>query len=72
MFLTYSIFDIFLPSIMVQVNDTVGTLARGRYHKDVIAAVILGTGINAAYVERASEIHKWHIGMVLFPNQGRW
>ncbi|XP_021741405.1 hexokinase-1 [Chenopodium quinoa] len=43
------------------VNDTVGTLAGGRYHKeDVIAAVILGTGTNAAYVERASAIPKWH------------
>ncbi|KAK9705910.1 hypothetical protein RND81_07G091400 [Saponaria officinalis] len=43
------------------VNDTVGTLAGGRYHNnDVIAAVILGTGTNAAYVERASAIPKWH------------
>ena len=46
---------------MIQVNDTVGTLAGGRYYKgDVIAAVILGTGTNAAYVERASAIPKWH------------
>jgi len=45
----------------MQVNDTVGTLAGGRfYHPDVIAAVILGTGTNAAYVERASAIPKWH------------
>ncbi|KMT03209.1 hypothetical protein BVRB_8g197580 [Beta vulgaris subsp. vulgaris] len=43
------------------VNDTVGTLAGGRYTKgNVIAAVILGTGTNAAYVERASAIPKWH------------
>ncbi|KAK9715422.1 hypothetical protein RND81_06G163800 [Saponaria officinalis] len=43
------------------VNDTVGTLAGGRYYNnDVIAAVILGTGTNAAYVERASAIPKWH------------
>lgn len=43
------------------VNDTIGTLAGGRYHnKDVIAAVILGTGTNAAYVERAHAIPKWH------------
>ncbi|XP_057439887.1 hexokinase-1-like [Lotus japonicus] len=34
------------------VNDTVGTLAGGRfYDQDVIAAVILGTGTNAAYVD---------------------
>lgn len=38
-----------------------GTLAGGRYfHKDVIAAVILGTGTNAAYVESAQAIPKWH------------
>lgn len=43
------------------VNDTVGTLAGGRYNNpDVIAAVILGTGTNAAYVERANAIPKWH------------
>ncbi|KAM5547555.1 hypothetical protein ABKV19_001843 [Rosa sericea] len=43
------------------VNDTIGTLAGGRYHgPDVIAAVILGTGTNAAYVERAHAIPKWH------------
>lgn len=44
----------------MQVNDTVGTLAGGRYsNPDVIAAVILGTGTNAAYVERAHAIPKW-------------
>ncbi|XAR67059.1 Hexokinase [Bertholletia excelsa] len=43
------------------VNDTIGTLAGGRYDDpDVIAAVILGTGTNAAYVERAHAIPKWH------------
>ncbi|KAK3439088.1 hypothetical protein EUGRSUZ_C03728 [Eucalyptus grandis] len=43
------------------VNDTIGTLAGGRfYNSDVIAAVILGTGTNAAYVERAQAIPKWH------------
>ncbi|KAK1413882.1 hypothetical protein QVD17_29618 [Tagetes erecta] len=42
------------------VNDTVGTLAGGRYsNTNVIAAVILGTGTNAAYVERANAIPKW-------------
>lgn len=45
----------------MQVNDTVGTLARGKYNNnDVIAALILGTGTNAAYVERANAIPKWH------------
>ncbi|OIW16925.1 hypothetical protein TanjilG_00134 [Lupinus angustifolius] len=48
-------------SVTALVNDTVGTLAGGRYeNKDVIAAVILGTGTNAAYVERAQAIPKWH------------
>ncbi|MQL87270.1 hypothetical protein Taro_019813 [Colocasia esculenta] len=43
------------------VNDTIGTLAGGRYYdKDVSVAVILGTGTNAAYVERANAIPKWH------------
>ncbi|KAL5697758.1 hexokinase [Ranunculus cassubicifolius] len=42
------------------VNDTIGTLAGGRYvDNDVVAAVILGTGTNAAYVEHASAIPKW-------------
>ena len=41
-------------------NDTIGTLAGGSYYNDnVIAAVILGTGTNAAYVERAHAIPKW-------------
>uniref|UniRef100_A0A0D9WIZ2 hexokinase n=1 Tax=Leersia perrieri TaxID=77586 RepID=A0A0D9WIZ2_9ORYZ len=43
------------------INDTIGTLAGGRYDdNDVIIAVILGTGTNAAYVERANAIPKWH------------
>ncbi|KAJ4958545.1 hypothetical protein NE237_025656 [Protea cynaroides] len=43
------------------VNDTIGTLAGGRYDdSDVAVAVILGTGTNAAYVERAHAIPKWH------------
>ncbi|KAK6125141.1 hypothetical protein DH2020_041107 [Rehmannia glutinosa] len=43
------------------VNDTIGTLAGGRYtNSDVAVAVILGTGSNAAYVERAQAIPKWH------------
>jgi hexokinase len=47
-------------NIFVQVNDTVGTLAGGRYiDNDVAAAVILGTGTNAAYVEHANAIPKW-------------
>ncbi|KAJ6315604.1 hypothetical protein OIU78_018972 [Salix suchowensis] len=41
------------------VNDTVGTLALGRYHDaDTVAAVIIGTGTNACYLERADAIIK--------------
>ncbi|KAI3917669.1 hypothetical protein MKW98_021431 [Papaver atlanticum] len=41
------------------VNDTIGTLAGGKYfNNNVAAAVILGTGTNAAYVERAHAIPK--------------
>lgn len=42
------------------VNDTVATLAGGRYwDQDVMVAVILGTGTNACYVECAEAIPKW-------------
>ncbi|VAH79585.1 unnamed protein product [Triticum turgidum subsp. durum] len=43
------------------VNDTVGTLAAGRYvDNDTMVAVILGTGTNAAYIEHGDAIPKWH------------
>ncbi|KAJ3673273.1 hypothetical protein LUZ60_006647 [Juncus effusus] len=48
-------------NVTALVNDTIGTLAGGRYDdNDVVAAIIMGTGSNAAYVERAHEIPKWH------------
>nr|CAD1822204.1 unnamed protein product [Ananas comosus var. bracteatus] len=54
--------------VAVLVNDTVGTLAGGRYHdEDVAVAVILGTGTNAAYVEKAHAIPKWN---GLYPKSG--
>ncbi|XP_028758878.1 hexokinase-3-like [Neltuma alba] len=41
------------------VNDTVGTLALGHYHDvDTVAAIIIGTGTNACYVERADALIK--------------
>lgn len=41
------------------VNDTVGTLALGHYYdKDTVAAVIIGTGTNACYLERTDAIIK--------------
>ncbi|XP_059629184.1 hexokinase-1-like [Cornus florida] len=43
------------------VNDTIGTLAGGIYYNQaVIAVLISGTGTNAAYVEQAHAIPKWH------------
>uniref|UniRef100_A0A0E0HAJ8 Phosphotransferase n=1 Tax=Oryza nivara TaxID=4536 RepID=A0A0E0HAJ8_ORYNI len=41
------------------INDTVGTLAAGSYYdEDVVVGVILGTGSNAAYLEKANAIPK--------------
>ncbi|KAM0947862.1 putative hexokinase [Dioscorea sansibarensis] len=41
------------------VNDTVGTLALGHYYdEDTVAAVIIGTGTNACYIERTDAIIK--------------
>lgn len=46
--------------IVAMVNDTVGTLVSGRYSKPSCrVGVILGTGTNAAYVERKAAIPKW-------------
>ena len=47
--------------VLVQVNDTVGTLAGGRYNfeEETMVGCILGTGTNACYVERAAEVQKW-------------
>ena len=43
--------------LKTQMNDTVGTLAGGKYsNKDLIAAMILCTICNATYVERANAI----------------
>ncbi|CAN6485909.1 unnamed protein product [Victoria cruziana] len=45
--------------IAALVNDTVGTLAVGHYYdEDTVAAIIIGTGTNACYVERADAITK--------------
>ncbi|KAF9601752.1 hypothetical protein IFM89_022866 [Coptis chinensis] len=47
--------------VVALINDTIGTLGGGRYdNNDVVASVILGTGTNAAYVERPNVIPKWH------------
>lgn len=53
----------------MQINDTVGTVAKARFsNQDVIAGVILGTGTNAAYLEHVNAIPKWH-GVV--PKSGK-
>ncbi|CAK9184349.1 unnamed protein product [Ilex paraguariensis] len=45
--------------VVALLNDSVGTLALGHYHdEDTVAAVIIGTGSNACYVERADAIIK--------------
>lgn len=45
--------------LFLQVNDTVGTLALGHYHdEDTVAAVIIGAGTNACYIERTDAIIK--------------
>nr|PNR28815.1 hypothetical protein PHYPA_027507 [Physcomitrium patens] len=44
--------------VAVLVNDTVGTLAGGRYwNEDVMVGMILGTGTNACYVEHDLPSH---------------
>lgn len=41
-------------------DNTIGELAGGRYyHKDTVAAVSLGMGTNAAYIEQPQEISRW-------------
>lgn len=44
-----------------QVNDTVGTLAGGRFNfeEETMIGCIIGTGTNACYVERADSVQKW-------------
>lgn len=45
--------------IRALLNDTVGTLASGRYNDpDVLVGIILGTGTNGAYVEATKNIKK--------------
>ncbi|XWS45077.1 hypothetical protein CRYUN_Cryun15aG0105700 [Craigia yunnanensis] len=43
------------------VDDTVGNIAGGRYYnKDSVAAITLGMGTNAAYVDTAQSAPRWH------------
>lgn len=46
--------------VTAMVNDTVGTLLASAYVKpNTLAGVILGTGTNAAYYEKLTDITKW-------------
>jgi len=47
--------------ISALVNDTVGTLAGGRFNfeEETMIGCIIGTGTNACYVERADAVQKW-------------
>ncbi|XP_052878194.1 probable hexokinase-like 2 protein isoform X2 [Gossypium arboreum] len=45
----------------LQVDDIVGNLAGGRYYdKDCVAAITLGMGTNAAYVDTTQSAPRWH------------
>ncbi|XVE82995.1 hypothetical protein DITRI_Ditri16bG0050800 [Diplodiscus trichospermus] len=47
--------------VQALVDDTVGNLAGGRYYnKDSVAAITLGMGTNAAYVDTAQSAPRWH------------
>ncbi|KAH7520367.1 hypothetical protein FEM48_Zijuj08G0136400 [Ziziphus jujuba var. spinosa] len=47
--------------VSAMVDDTVGHLAGGRYYnRESVAAVSLGMGTNAAYVEPAEAVSHWH------------
>ncbi|XP_009605675.1 probable hexokinase-like 2 protein [Nicotiana tomentosiformis] len=46
--------------VFALVDDTIGVLAGGRYYsKESVAAVTLGMGTNAVYVESAKSVEKW-------------
>ncbi|KAK9079408.1 hypothetical protein SSX86_001079 [Deinandra increscens subsp. villosa] len=46
-------------NVAALVNDSVGTLAVGHfYDKDTVVAVVIGTGTNACYLERADAVIK--------------
>ena len=47
--------------LLDQVNDTVGNLAGDRYsNRETVALVTLGMTTNAAYVEPAHAVPRWH------------
>ncbi|PSR87877.1 Hexokinase-like 2 protein [Actinidia chinensis var. chinensis] len=47
--------------VFALVDDAIGDLAGGRYYnKETIAAITLGMGTNAAYVETAASVPKWN------------
>ncbi|GFZ18860.1 hexokinase-like 3 [Actinidia rufa] len=47
--------------VFALVDDAIGDLAGGRYYnKETVAAITLGMGTNAAYVETAASVPKWN------------
>ncbi|GAV87484.1 Hexokinase_1 domain-containing protein/Hexokinase_2 domain-containing protein, partial [Cephalotus follicularis] len=47
--------------VFALVDDTIGNVAGGRYYnRESVAAVTLGMGTNAAYVEPAQSVFRWH------------
>lgn len=59
LWLLLSLWETWFHVHVQQVNDTVGTLAVGHYHDpDTVAAIIIGTGTNACYLERVDAIIK--------------
>ena len=58
--------------VVALLNDSVGTLAGGRYSdQDVELGVILGTGTNASYVENAAAVTKLSPGAAASLRGGR-
>ncbi|GJN16773.1 hypothetical protein PR202_gb03794 [Eleusine coracana subsp. coracana] len=58
-YLDEALVEILGEEVAQTVNDTVGTLALGHYHdEDTVAAVIIGAGTNACYIERTDAIIK--------------
>ncbi len=47
---------------MAILNDTTGTLVKGTYDRaDTAIGLILGTGMNGAYLERADRVKRWGV-----------
>ncbi|GAX74157.1 hypothetical protein CEUSTIGMA_g1606.t1 [Chlamydomonas eustigma] len=55
--------------VMALLNDTVGVLSAHRYlDQNTCVGIIIGTGTNAAYVEKIGSVKKWSAGPDVDPN----